>query len=314
MKYIAPSYYGSFQCIAGDCSHSCCAGWEIDIDEESLQKYRSMEGKTGELLRQNIDLSGETPCFRMTEGERCPFLNEKGLCELILAEGPDVLCQICADHPRFRNFYLDREEIGLGMCCEAAGRLILTWPDRVSLHEVDDDGFDDPSDEAEEALLALRDRLIRRMQDRSLTAEERVSAMLKETGVSLPGMDYPRWAEYLMSLERLDDQWLQPLATLRDAAEADESRFEEPEWEIAFEQLMVYLLYRHLPNAMQDGNVEERLAFVALMWRILRRMCAATNADMEGFVQLCRMYSSEIEYSDVNVDEIMEELRFRTDA
>ena len=74
-----------------------------------------MTGETGKRLWENIDESGETACFRMAEGERCPFLNGDGLCDLILAEGPDILCQICTDHPRFRNFYADREEIGLGM-------------------------------------------------------------------------------------------------------------------------------------------------------------------------------------------------------
>ena len=32
MKIIAPNYYPAFRCIADKCRHSCCIGWEIDID------------------------------------------------------------------------------------------------------------------------------------------------------------------------------------------------------------------------------------------------------------------------------------------
>ena len=40
MKLFAPKYYGSFKCIADKCEHSCCIGWEIDIDDTTLKKYR----------------------------------------------------------------------------------------------------------------------------------------------------------------------------------------------------------------------------------------------------------------------------------
>ena len=35
-----PDYYDRFQCIAGECSDSCCIGWEIDVDEERQEEYR----------------------------------------------------------------------------------------------------------------------------------------------------------------------------------------------------------------------------------------------------------------------------------
>ena len=40
MKLRIPDYYDSFQCIAGDCTDSCCIGWELDIDEESYAAYK----------------------------------------------------------------------------------------------------------------------------------------------------------------------------------------------------------------------------------------------------------------------------------
>ena len=135
MKLIAPDYFPSFSCIAGACRHTCCAGWEIDIDEDTREYYRTVPGEIGKKLAENIDDSGEIPCFRMAEGMRCPFLNRDNLCELVLTLGEESLGQICSDHPRFRNFFSDRTEIGLGLTCEAAGRLILFWPDPVTLTE-----------------------------------------------------------------------------------------------------------------------------------------------------------------------------------
>jgi len=42
MKEIFPNYYDKFTCIAGACKHNCCIGWEIDIDESTMELYESM--------------------------------------------------------------------------------------------------------------------------------------------------------------------------------------------------------------------------------------------------------------------------------
>ena len=47
-----PSYYKTFQCIADKCEHSCCIGWEIDIDEDSYDYYMGIDGALGERLKE----------------------------------------------------------------------------------------------------------------------------------------------------------------------------------------------------------------------------------------------------------------------
>ena len=74
MRVIVPDYYKEFSCIAGDCRHSCCIGWEIDIDEESMARFDAMDTPYGDTLRARIDRSEEVPHYRLGEGERCPFL------------------------------------------------------------------------------------------------------------------------------------------------------------------------------------------------------------------------------------------------
>ena len=157
----APDEYLHFHCIAGACRHTCCVGWEIDIDDASLQRYQNMEGRLGEKLRRNIALL-PSPHFVLSPEERCPFLTGENLCELILGAGEDALCQICTDHPRFRNYWSDRMEIGLGLACEEAARLMLSsdHPLRlVPLGEDPEEVAEEPSEE-EIALRQRRDQLL----------------------------------------------------------------------------------------------------------------------------------------------------------
>ncbi|MBQ8904241.1 MAG: flagellin lysine-N-methylase, partial [Oscillospiraceae bacterium] len=87
-----PSYCRDFRCSAGECSDSCCIGWEIDIDDKTAGYYMDVKGEFGEKLRNNIQKG--SPCSFILQNERCPFLNENNLCEIILNIGEDKLCHI----------------------------------------------------------------------------------------------------------------------------------------------------------------------------------------------------------------------------
>ena len=134
MKLYAPTYYKRFRCIADRCEHSCCIGWEIDIDNEAIEKYKSLKHRYGEVIRDSIS-TDETPHFKLGEHERCPHLDECGLCKIILNVGEDYLCDICREHPRFYN-YTDVAEVGIGMSCAEAARLILSSSDYATLESI----------------------------------------------------------------------------------------------------------------------------------------------------------------------------------
>ena len=301
MKLIAPERYRDFVCIAGACRHSCCAGWEIDIDPDSLRLFQQMPGAIGERLRQNIETDGETACFRLQgKEERCPFLNSEGLCDLILEAGEDSLCQICADHPRFRNFYEDRTEIGLGLCCEAAGRLLLGDTQPMKLTILEDDGLTEENTSEEEELLCLRDGLFRLVQNRALSMEERAEQLLPAAGI-----DWQDWSAFLLTLERLDERWTELLLLLPSPC----ARPLPQSLAIPMEQLLCCLLYRHLPGALEDGDLNGRVRFCALMWHLVARLLVLTDgAVLEDLVELARLYSSEIEYSDQNTCAILDRI------
>ena len=211
MLTVWPNYYPRFRCIADRCRHTCCAGWEIDIDEESLERFQNTKGVMGERLRAAIS-EGEEPHFVLQEGERCPFLNGDNLCDLILYGGESFLCQICTDHPRYRNFLPGRTEIGVGLCCEAAGQLILSRKEPMTLCVTGE-----KEETAAEALpiLALRQEAFEIAQDRTKTLTEREETLLEHFLGWVPELSISQWAEVYLELERLDDVWTDVLENLR---------------------------------------------------------------------------------------------------
>ena len=290
MSIFVPSYYPAFRCIADKCRHTCCKGWEIDIDEDTLERYRNVPGEIGQRMNKCIDW--ERGCFILDEEENCPFLNRQGLCDIILHMGEEALCQICDDHPRFRNFLGDRVEMGLGLCCEAAGQLILSWQEPVKMIPLGEE-----EGETDEDFLLWRDGVMAMAQDRSMPMTERIDAMLDAHGLSVQ-VDAAHWAKVLLSLERLEESWAERIAILKSAAWKSLPQG----MEIPMEQLMVYLLWRHLAPACDDGDREGRLLYCIVMWQLL---CMMHTDDL---TELARQYSAEIEYSDENMDAILDEI------
>ncbi|MBQ6430505.1 MAG: flagellin lysine-N-methylase [Oscillospiraceae bacterium] len=299
MKEIKPDYYDEFSCTAGDCRHTCCRGWEIDVDETTLAYYQALPGELGDRLRRQIEVGADgTAQFRLREDESCPFLNDKNLCELIPVIGEEHLCQICTDHPRFRNFFSDRTEIGLGLCCEEAARLILTRREKTRFIE---SGEEVLSPEEEE-IVRLRAKLIALAQDRSEPIRARYDAILAEAEGSLPDLTRAQWADFLFGMERLDSEWERRLDSLRNSAASE--RLPDP---VAEEQLCVYFLYRHLAGAVYDGDLAARAAFAVLSCKLIRDIWAAEgSAEMEALIEIAREYSAEIEYSEENLCAVLD--------
>lgn len=313
MKEFAPKIYKDFRCIAAECRHNCCIGWEIDIDEDTLAFYRAQSGGIGARLRENIEVSDGCASFRLDEHERCPFLNRRNLCDIYLTLGENALCQICRDHPRFRNFFSDRTEIGLGLCCEAATRLLLCTETPFSLIQIADDGEANTPTPEEAAFFAFRERVFLSAQDRNLPPEQRLQNILDTVGAHLPQKSPAAWAEFYCTLERLDRSWDTALDTLRTLpSDAFAAPFMK-EAELFFENLLCCFLYRHLAGALDDGNLSVRAAFcvhgVQFLWA-LYRACAKDHAgfDFDLALNLVRQYSTEIEYSAENLEAVLDAL------
>lgn len=299
MKYYAPDYYDKFKCIAEKCRHSCCIGWEIDIDDDTLCLYDAIGGKTGEKLKSCIDRTGEYAHFITDEKGRCPFLNESNLCDLIINHGDGALCDICADHPRFRNFYTDRIEEGLGLTCEEAARIILTNSDKVEIKLTEDDGTTEKTDNSEKSFFALRGKIFEMLQNREVPVDMRLMGIVSALGVKLPKMDWSSIKRVYMSLERLESSWEFFINKLTDDIPDTVKNLET-----AYEQLLVYLIYRNLKAEDINGTMK----FCAVSYLVIRRICDVMGGDIDVLSEICRRYSSEIEYSDENIERLIAEL------
>ena len=296
MKLYAPGYYKDFSCIADKCTHSCCIGWEIDIDSDTMAKYASVSHGYGKQIRDSIDVS-DSPHFRLGAGERCPHLNDAGLCRIITELGEDYLCDICREHPRFYNDTLHGKEVGLGMACEEACRIILESDDYARMMEIGEvAGEVEPADFD---VIACRDTAYKILSDLSLSYTEKLLRMQKEFRVHPDCMPDASWRDFLSSLEYLDEPH-------RDSfLHYSSDGFTPPEWEQPLTRALAYFLYRHGSGARDWQEFREAVGLSLFCERLLASIAKAEGIqNMTDFIRLARIVSEEIEYSEENTEAI----------
>lgn len=138
MKLRVPDYYSEFSCIADKCKDSCCIGWEIDIDEDTHDYYRHIEGAFGEKLRKNMYITEDGDySFRLKEHGRCPFLNSRNLCDICIELGEEALSEVCTEYPRFAIEYEDVLQKCLSLSCEEVGRILFTREEPMKYVEME---------------------------------------------------------------------------------------------------------------------------------------------------------------------------------
>ncbi len=288
MLFVKPDFYDNFKCTASACRHSCCLGWEIDIDEDSLRHFMAVEGAFGEYMRGNIELS-PTPHFVLSADERCPFLQPDGLCKMILTLGEDSLCDICREHPRFYNEFPGRLEAGLGLSCEEAARLLREGKGHLELIAEGEAG------EAESFIIPLRQKVFYALRDDSLSATERMENAMGIFGMELMDFDADKLRKFYMGLERLEEDWTEKLRALCPV-ELEPALSAWP-----YVRLAEYFVYRHLPSALNEYEAGLYTQFAFLSARII---CALDK--LTGDIEAARLYSAEIEYSDENVELVLD--------
>lgn len=182
MLLRVPHYYGDFKCIASECKDNCCiGGWEIDIDSETAQYYLSLRGEFGDMLRASIS-QGDEYCFKLNNG-RCPFLDNNNLCEIYRQLGEERMGVVCAQFPRFTEYFGGVKERGIGLACEEAARIILSdrqpflFEETVTDEEIIEDSEYD--EQLAKALFIYRGKLIELVETEKFTVNEKLSFMLE---------------------------------------------------------------------------------------------------------------------------------------
>lgn len=295
MLYVQPDFYDDFHCIADRCRHSCCLGWEIDIDPDSMERYTSVGGELGEFLGENIS-PDPSPHFILGEGERCPMLRSDGLCRMIIELGEDSLCDICTEHPRFYNEYHGRLESGLGLCCEEVCRLLCEGNEPLGF-EIYDDGEDEEAEVPE--LITLREKIFGFLADDGITMTLRMEKALALLGAEPAKFDAEKTACFYKSLERLDEGWTKLLQQMERYG--GDIELEPRLSDIRYERIAGYFIYRHFAAAQ---SIEE--AVLRLKFAFLSTMIVCCMDILSSDVEALRLYSAEIEYSDENTDKILD--------
>ena len=182
MIYTKPDYFNEFQCTADKCKDTCCAGWQIVIDEESLEKYKKIKGDYIWKVMANVDW--EEGCFRQDREKRCAFLNQNNLCDLYTNAGESSLCKTCREYPRHTEEFEDVREITLSVSCPEVARILMDRKTPVSFvtiekpeeEETEDFGDFDPF--LYSVIEDGRTAMIEILQDRSMSIKMRAVLVL----------------------------------------------------------------------------------------------------------------------------------------
>ena len=303
MKIIAPAYYADFKCIASACRHSCCVGWEVDIDGDALTLYENMNGSIGERIRASINYSGE-PHFSLCEGDRCPHLLSSGLCGIICECGEEALSQICRDHPRYRNLYDGVTEIGLGLSCEAVTALALE--DKGGFLVADSEDMTNATfcleypaelfSSDEKWLADEKKRLFCLVDDESVGIDRKLEALLPSP------LKIDEIRSLYTSLEVLDDEWKNLIQKLSDKNFYGSCN----DYSMDATSMLRAFLFRHL-SAESFYDPRTVGAFAALSVRVV----LALSLEKGNVADVLRAYSAEIEYSTNNTETILDALEER---
>ena len=293
----APPYYKNFECIKGACRHTCCAGWRIGIDTDTLSLYETMEGDLGHTVRKWIETDEDGAYIPLTECGRCPHLDEDGLCRIISALGNEAVSEICREHPRFYNSAGDRLEVGIGMSCEAAAELILSSDEyfpAICVGECD-------AENAECEFIRERDRMLEMLADKSTEYRDKLILLINKYQIPKDILFGERWRKTFNELEYKTDE----SAKLFTSAISN-GTFGRDE---LLERFLAYMIYRHVTAAESYTDMRARLSFCLLSAAVLESMTVSSGADtLDEVAELARIYSDEIEYSEDNTDALIFEI------
>ena len=308
MQITKPKWDSEFRCLAGSCPDTCCAGWEIVVDDASAERFCAMEGELGQRMQQALcTVDGEAQLRRRADG-RCVLLNEQNLCDLYAACGEESLCRTCCLHPRFVADFGARREIMAGLSCPAWIETYLLREEKVvfTTEETDEPiGYTDIDAALFFKLCRARAAALEMLQDRTLSINERMTrllAMAQETDgereeVCPQENILPVYRKKLQSLEILTPQWRELLHKSGTKP--------LPEEIIAplLEKVLVYDVFRFFLRGVYDGRVLPWAKYAVFHAVVLRHLCRGCTTR-EQAAEVIRLYSKEIEHNAENQESL----------
>ena len=311
MELIYPSYYKAFSCIASACPDSCCHEWEVQVDAESAERYRCLEGALGDALRSYLyDDDGET--YLRNEHGRCPMWRADGLCRIQAEQGHDELCTVCQQFPRLRHDYGDFLELGLELSCPEAARLILETPLELVTESVPGGEAPEYDGEIMEILRQSRPTALALLEHDRYSVPERLrlllmlgyhvqaaidgaepmpfdpDAALAEAAQFAGSPDPEALAQVYRELEALTKRWQEKLGSLT-----------KPLWDEGLCRIAQYGVLRHWYQAVSDWDLTSRVKMLLSGCALLARLPGPLRDNAQ-------LWSKEIENSTQNLDALLD--------
>lgn len=322
MIYIKPDFFDNFKCICGKCTDNCCIGWEIDVDDFTYDNYCALNNGFAEKIKENIITAPDgSRCFRLKENDRCPFLNEDNLCDIIINCGEDALCDICREHPRFYEWFPGVTECGLGLSCEEVCRMLLEGDSFFRLTEYNDGEeieltTKDEVVESDTYILtsALRLVFFEILREPTTSLEDKIVKILEKTQAFTEEIirlkNDVRLVEAYAETEPIDSAWTEFLDKLK--AELGNltdtiALLNDRDSNMLYSRALAYIIYRHFIKAVFDSSFSQRVCFCVESLRFIMLSDALTLKEngaltMRDRINNIKNWSKQIEYSDENTD------------
>lgn len=361
IKINVPNYYTSFSCIMDKCVNNCCkGGWLVEVDSKTVEKYRQMEDRT---LYDSLFLDEEGDyCFK-SECGRCPHLDEEGFCNIHKNMGEEALSTVCREFPRFTNDYGIFREMGIGLGCEEAARIILNNDKKVELVTLKEENIENTSgNDVEEdyaaTVIDIRNWILEELYVEAKDINAKIIKILcciEEMQECINEGDYEA-VRVLIQKNKAVKHRIKPsedrmkegnellydiyskLETLYEGFDeslrkAYKMILEEKQFDVyKFKQfknlsynIISYYVFRYMIKGVEDYNISDKFRFCVINYIIISAVLSDLTSDLaqndkvmekessiidEKIIDTVRIYSRQVEYSEENIETILEELDF----
>lgn len=298
MKIVEPIYYKDFKCIAGACPDSCCQGWEVDADSDSLNFYKSLSPDLE--IKQRIDKvlakdEFDNTIFTLAPKKRCPFLNDENLCDMHIAIGGEHTPYTCRTFPRFIYDFGGTREIGISFSCPVASDMMYNFNGHITFEQTvnsDPPSLNDIDAMTYFILVKARKIALEIAQNDKLSIVDRLIKLLDlatETQNNLgnysEGGDSIDFFKVFKNPELINHQWKEKVQnpTIKPVSNSN-----------ANENIIVYFIYKYFLQAVFDNDLVSKVK-MAVVGVLINTYFGEDSWTMH-------LWSKETEHSQYNMD------------
>lgn len=313
MRVVKQDFYDKFICVADKCIDTCCQGWQIIDDDGNVLPF--------------VD-------------NKCPKMNEKGLCTQVLTQGEDSLCYICHMYPRHVEEYDGVREWSLSLSCPEALRMTIceNRPQEYVIEETDEEepmaeDFDDFDYMLYSRLEDSREVMFKILKNQNLNIYKRMAIILKmayelqlsadegqyfdmddiirkyENGENFNNIDaidpvalFEEHYRVLFEVERLWEDWKEILDKIPSVIDEKKNSIATP---MILENILESMLYTYYLGASYDNFIYAKTAFCVYGVIFTDRLASLEN-NMDVYLRIVYKYAREIEHSDENINLLLE--------